>query len=665
MNLIPRHSLLWFFIAQVAVVAPHVARLPWWLLGVWLVCAVWRIQVFRGHWSWPGKLAKSLIVFSVLLGILAWYRNPTALESAAGTVIALFFLKMLECYQRRDVYLLIFVSLFVAAMNFLFDQGLMTSLWVFFSVVLVLVSLISLHESQGTRWHSAIKPAGFLLLQSIPLMLVLFLVFPRIAPIWTVPMPGSGSARTGMSDSLSPGDISQLGRSTELAFRVTFDDEIPSSDQLYWRGLVLDRFDGRSWSADYAGRYKPGSVMPLADAGPIRHYEVLLEPTGNQWLFALDYARSSTDGVISLASGIIASKRPVTNRFRYQVSSSAVQSAALSPLERMTLLKLPDGINPRSRQLAGMIRAQSEDDIGVIDAILRYFREEPFYYSLDVPLLGRDSVDEFLFVSRRGFCEHYASSVAFLLRAAGVPARVVAGYQGAENNGTHVLVHQYDAHAWVEAWVEGRGWIMLDPTTAVAPNRIDLGMSAWVNQGGGRLSDSVMTAWMHSHAVLGRMRLWFDRVDYQWQRWVLGYDAERQADTLVSLLGEITPARVAGLMMAVLGLALGGVLVGLWGREWLHKRDPLTDSYLRFCTALARYGSPREPGEAPGDYASRLASLHPDLAVRVNTITQLYQSLAYRRQSDAQYRSGVRLLHAQVNQFVRELLVADIARPIR
>ena len=314
MKLIPRHSLLWFFIAQIAVVAPHMPRLPWWLLGVWLVCAAWRIQVFRGQWSWPGKLAKSLIVFSVLIGILAWYRNPTALESAAGTVIALFFLKMLECYQRRDVYLLIFVSLFVAAMNFLFEQGLLTALWVIFSVALVLISLVSLHEPQGGRWSSAIRPAGSLLLQAIPLMLVLFLVFPRMAPIWTVPMPGGASARTGMSDSMSPGDISKLGRSAELAFRVTFDGPIPRTTDLYWRGLVLDHFDGRSWVPGYIGRYKATDDIALSGNGQGQHYEVLLEPTGSQWLFALDYAQSNTEGVMTLASGVLASKKPVTSR---------------------------------------------------------------------------------------------------------------------------------------------------------------------------------------------------------------------------------------------------------------------------------------------------------------------------------------------------------------
>ncbi|TNF35467.1 MAG: DUF3488 domain-containing protein [Gammaproteobacteria bacterium] len=656
MNTVPRHSLAWFFIAQAAVLAPHIPRLPWWLMGVWLVCAVWRIQVFRGHWSWPGKLAKSLIVFAVLIGILAWYRNPTALESAAGTIIALFFLKMLECYQRRDVYLLVFVAFFVAAIAFLFDQGLLTSLWVFFSVCLVWVSLVSLHEPQGSSMVttlSAVRPVMGMLLQALPIMLVLFLVFPRLAPMWTVPVPGGGQARTGMSDSMSPGEVSQLARSSELAFRVAFEGQAPDAGQLYWRGLVLNHFDGRTWSPGYVGQFQ-WDAKQVIDANHPYRYEVLMEPTGAQWLFGLGMSQSSTDGVFAMSNGTLVSRRAVTSRLRYQVGSSLVpHTETLSPLERLEALRLPEAVNPQTREWAAGLRDSHADESQRIAAILRYFREQPFYYSLEAPLLGRHSVDEFLFQTRKGFCEHYAGSMAFALRAAGIPARVLVGYQGAESNGEYWLVHQHDAHAWVEAWVGG-SWQRIDPTSAVAPERVERGMRSWLNQSGE--TGFGAAEWMHRYAMLAQVRLLFDRLDYQWQRWVMGYDAERQAATLINLLGEINPARLTVLMLAVFGLAIGGVLLSVWSREWLRKRDPLADAYLRFCTALAREGLPRSAGEAPGDYAARVSEARPDLAAQVQSIHRLYESMAYKALPDEQYQQGVRLLRTQVRRFVRESL---------
>jgi hypothetical protein len=359
----------------------------------------------------------------------------------------------------------------------------------------------------------------------------------------------------------------------------------------------------------------------------------------------------------------LSSKKTVTSRFAYQAESASSGQRVLSAVERSISLQLPKTLNLRTQEWARMLREQSADDERFITNVLTYLREQPFYYSLDAPLLGRDSVDEFLFSTRKGFCEHYASSVAFALRAAGVPARVVVGYLGAEANGDYFLVHQYDAHAWVEAWIEGDGWVMVDPTAAVAPERIERGMSAWVDTGDGVLSGSGANFWARRYPLIGKMRLLFDQVDYQWQRWVMGYDAERQTDTLVNLLGEITPARVAALMMGVLGLALGGVVLSLWGREWLRARDPLTQAYEDFCAALARQGVPRAVGEAAGDYAARAAERRPDLAQRIRSVTTLYESLAYRRHTDAQYHNGIRLLRAEVRRFVRESLFSKA--PVR
>lgn len=635
---IPRQALVWFFLAQAAVIAPHVPRLPWWLLIVWFICAGWRIQVYRGHWSYPGKLLKSVLVFAVVIGILAWYRNPTALESAAGTVIALFFLKLLECYSRRDVYLLTFVAAFVALLAFLFDKRVLVSLWVFASLLVLFASLIALHdvESRLGRYRP-LRMAGALFLQALPLMLILFLVFPRLGPVWRVPLPGGQTAVTGISDSMGPGDITRLGRSAELAFRAGFEGEIPPRSQLYWRVMVLDRFDGRQWTPELDTRF--GSASPDIDkttpapVEPDWRYNIVMESTGRAWLPALGWSRSETDGVQARRDGTLFSRRPVGSTFRYRVQSfrqALPEQDALSPWQRRINLSLPQQGNPQTHAWAQALRAEHADDRALVQAVLRHFNEQPFVYTLQPPALGEHSVDEFLFRTRRGFCEHYASSFTFLMRAVGIPARVVVGYQGAEINPfeDYVMVRQYDAHAWAEVWLEG-GWHRVDPTAAVAPERIEDGMQQSMNSDTAFMADTPLSSWVNRVSWLNNFNLWMDQMDYRWQRWVLDYDSARQWQVMERLLGEVTPMRMLALVGAVAGLALLGVLSSLWGREWWQPRDPVLRDYERFCRLMARQGLPRKPGEGPQDYARRIAEARPAWAVAVQAITDRFVSLSY------------------------------------
>lgn len=665
---VPRQSLAWFFAAQIAVIAPHALRLPWWLLGVWMVCAAWRIQAFRGRWSYPGKMAKTLAVTVVLGGILAWYRNPAALESAVGTVIALFFLKLLECHTRRDVYLLTFVGMFVSGTAFLFDQGMLTALAVFLSMALLLASLLALHDpAQAVGVRGLLRDTGLLLGQALPLMLVLFLVFPRIAPIWSVPVPGGGTAHTGMSDSMSPGDFTRLGRSAEVAFRATFAGPVPAREDLYWRSLVLEDFDGRTWRMheplplDDAARVR-AAVRALEDIDPATelHYDILMEPSDAQWLFSLEHSLSHSDGVISQRDGTLASRTPVTSRFAYQVTSYRTGKVlhALDPAERKASLRLPANINPRTRAWAQSLRSQYPQDADLVQAVLGHFREQPFVYTLEPPALGRHSVDEFLFDSRRGFCEHYAGSTAFLLRAAGIPARVVVGYQGGETNPfrPYLLVHQYDAHAWVETWIAGEGWVRIDPTAMVAPNRIDLGMEASMGQDRGFLADSFTASLWHRNAWLGQVRLWFDQVDYRWQQWVLGYDSDRQVALLTRWLGEISMTRIITLMGSVLALVMGLALVSLWGREWLRPRDPLVQAWQRFCALGERQGLLLQSAETPAQYAQRWAAADPARGAEIRRIAALLGQLAYEPLDEAGRGRGLRELHAALRRLARKNL---------
>jgi protein-glutamine gamma-glutamyltransferase len=312
-----------------------------------------------------------------------------------------------------------------------------------------------------------------------PVALVMFLLFPRVpGPFWALPSR-SAAGLTGLSDEMSPGMISQLIQSDEIAFRVSFEGPEPPQSALYWRGPVLERFDGSTWR-DLERLPQLSPRMQLR--GPSFRYRITLEPHGRAWLLALDFPARWSDRDAMLTNEFqLVSRRPIDSAHALEIESwpEASPEPELSPLLRMRNLQQPEGRNPRSTELAIALRAAAGSDAAFVDAVLRHFREQPFVYTLQPPLLGSvHPVDEFMFRTRRGFCEHYASAFTLMARAAGVPARVVTGYQGGEVNpiSNRLVVRQSDAHAWSEVWLEGRGWTRVDPTGAVAPNRIELSL---------------------------------------------------------------------------------------------------------------------------------------------------------------------------------------------
>jgi protein-glutamine gamma-glutamyltransferase len=473
-----------------------------------------------------------------------------------------------------------------------------------------------------------------LLLQALPLALLLFLLFPRLqGPLWGLPQ--QGAAQTGLSDRMSPGDFGQLTLSDEIAFRVEFSTPPPSPNALYWRGPVLWDFDGRTWQTRFS--VPTTSVRVEALGRPIT-YAITLEPHRQRWLFLLGLPRELPAKVASIETSLgpdlqWLSKTAITQRLRYQIDADLdyrFEADGLSATSRSRTLALPEG-NPQARALAAQwvkqTANQAASEQAIVNQALAHFRNEAFFYSLKPPLLGENSVDDFLFVSRRGFCEHYASAFVVLMRAAGIPARVVTGYQGGELNplGNYWIVRQRDAHAWAEVWLPNLGWTRVDPTAAVAPNRVERGLNAALpanERPAGLLT--LNTNWLMP------LRQGWDLINNQWNQWVLGYNQDRQRE----FLARLNPFLSTWQGMAWGLAAAGGVLLliaSLWAIPRLArvKRDPASQIYTRFCQKLQRHGIVRGDAEGAADFAQRAAQLRPDIAEPIRLITQLYLGLRY------------------------------------
>jgi len=597
--------------------AVHLPHMPAWLgaaLGALMSLRWLQWRTRRGHIP---ALARFALLIALSLAIVASYHTPFGRAPGTALAMGLLVLKLLESERERDARMTVGFSFFILMSALLFTQTLAMSLLVVLALLPGLATLRALQaDAPQRRTLGLFKPAAGLLLASSPLALLAFVFVPRLsAPLWGA--PGADVARTGISDRMSPGDMRDLLIDDSPAMRIGFDDAPPPMSQLYFRGLVLWYFDGRAWSRGVTGIRNQGP-QALTLRGGLTHYEVTLEPTRRRWLFALDVPIQASDGARLGADRTLDRSRPVDETARYEVTSATnyVLAPQIDPALERAALQLPADYDPRAVALARSWRARfGRDDAAIARAALDLFRNGGFAYNLAAPPLGRDSVDDFLFGTKQGYCEHYASAFAFLMRAAGVPARVVAGYHGGYWNGYahYLLVRQSEAHAWDEVWLSGRGWVRVDPTAMVRRT-----LFAGTANGG----SSGETAWW---------LVWSDRFDVVnrlWDRSVIGFDALRQSTMF-------TPFGIPHLEWEELavGLATGiVVMLSLGLLVALHKpsgkpRDALDAAQRRLQEKLGKHGLSRQPQEGPRDFFARcmlaLPGSRPELAALARTYLQL------------------------------------------
>lgn len=642
MNQIPRNSLLLMLVAQSLVILPHVLRLPVWLTMFCVCCGLWRIMVFQGRWSFPGRIIKTLFVLGAFAIVGFGYGTLLGLEPWVGILIVAFALKLLETHQLRDAYTVIVLAYFVALTIFLFEQGIPYAFYVFFTVTVITAALVGLNQSsQNVRPKESLRRSAVITLQAIPLMLILFVLFPRISPLWTVPLE-SNIARTGVSDTMSPGDIARLVQSDELAFRATFEGPLPAYSELYWRGLVLSRFDAGSqtWTQERPGLYGAAlsTQTPVTNwqdnmeylGNPV-DYSIMLEPTNRNWLFSLILPEPIGLAQVGLLRDFrFFSQREIRARLRYDLTSylDYRTDVKLEDFWRYRYTLLPIDDNPATRELAESIWSQSDNRPEVyLSNVLRHYATEGYSYTLKPPLLSGNTIDQFLMDSRQGFCEHFAGSFVYLMRAVGVPARVVVGYQGGEYNdiGNYVAVYQFDAHAWAEVWLEAEGWVRVDPTSVVSPERITRGLESAVEEEDTFLSDVGLSLMkFRSTLWLTELRLQISAINHYWDAWVVGYTPSVQMSLLTRLLGDVDRKTTGVIMIAGFFGALCLIGLVLMLRRSVRRLSPVDREYRRFCSLLARQQLPRRVGEGPTGYAERIAEARPDLAKAVHAVTDAY-----------------------------------------
>lgn len=669
----------WMLIGFFMTTVCHMAYIPLWLSVLSVMTIVCQLPVLRHKIDGKFGLVRTykaiqlIVFFAGLAGIWLSFGQIFGADVSICFLLLCAICKLWESFNRRDGYIVLNLSLFVLASVFLWEQGLLLTLGAVVALLTILFAFIALSDD-GSQGDGRLKTLALIGAPAVPLLIVLFLFFPRIAPLWSVNMAGK-QATTGVSDSMSPGDFASLSKSSELAFRVEFGGDIPARHQLYWRGLVFSQFDGITWRPTDANqsfwRASDNAVPAWASAlqgANAGSYRVILEPTHQQWLFGLDFSRPQPLRGLALTSEYnLRSYRPIDQQFHYVLDyyPDAKMGLVLSQSERQINLQLPSTGNTQSRQLAQTLRAQSHDNPEVIiQSIHRYVLDNQFTYTLSPPPLGDNRIDEFLFGSKAGFCEHYASSFVFLMRAAGFPARVVVGYQGGEHgrDGNSWEVRQMDAHAWAEVWIENEGWVRVDPTTFVSPDRIEDGMMALTNNLGSQMFGSGITSQMayQQFRLLSRLRSYSDQMSYYWQKDVVGFDQNAQKNSLLTWFNITNLARQLQVLFGSVVLLVGAFALVYWykNRKTYHALDlPIVQLSKRF---KKNPSLQQQTGETPLAYLARLTeyakSTHPNQTADIDALfDELYQNYRALRYGKNENAPSARAFARQIAAFKRYL----------
>ena len=623
--------------ALAAALLPHVRHFPFWVTAAVAGAISWRLAAEQRGWALPPRLLRLAAAAAATAAIVAGYRTLNGLDAGTALLAIMAGLKLTETRAPRDHAVLVFIGYFMCVASLLYEQSFVRLAYALFVVWLLTAALARVHRP--VEANTEVRPlrlAARSLALGVPLAAVLFLFVPRIeGRFWAIPSPGAQHT-TGIDDQMSPGDVAELSQSDDPAFRVWFEGDLPDPELRYFRMLVLEEFDGRRWTraSSFADLRQP-DVRP---AGPSFDYRVALEPTEREWLPALDTviewpaeiaARGRAAQLIFFDRRVL-ERRPVTALLTYSLRSAAGAIVMPGGLPRDLLLRdlaLPAGTAPRTRELALRLRTAAGGERAYIDRVLDMFRTQPFVYTLSPPRLGAEPVDEFLFGTREGFCEHYASAFAVLMRAAGVPARVVVGYQGGDFNsyGRYLLVRQSHAHAWNEVWLAGAGWTRVDPTGAVAPERVRRGQLTRELAG-----QDVPGRLYADFAWLRNLRAAWDATRTAWYNGVVGFDPARQARLLNALgIGD------AGWQGMALALGVGFALTALALAAWLaweirpRRREPVQAAWLGLCARLAAAGVARRATEGPVDFGRRAAAGLPALAVPLGRVVEAYVQVRY------------------------------------
>jgi len=626
--------ILWVIATLAIAMTPQFPRMPIPIAVMSLAPLLWRLGAELQDWKpLPNPIRYAATALS-LTALVVSYGSLFGRRASVSLLAAMLALKLLECERIRDARLIVSFSFFLCATQFLFTQGFIMLFYGLATIIVGLIALAQLQRDEAFRTVTEAPPMKIsmvadlafslrLLLLAAPIAVAFFLFFPRWAtPLWGVPETAL-DAKVGLSDSMSPGSIENLFMDDSPALRATFEGALPAPSELYWRGPVFWNYEDNTWTSNFYSRNLSAETLP-DDAHARWRYTVQLEPSERNWLFALDYPTlRPADTHISMDFQL-RRRLPVTQLLQYRMNSNPdyVDTPELKATLRRLALELPENLNPQTREMMDRWRHETPDDKALIQRVLTWFNQEDFHYSMEAPLLGINAVDEFLFDTRSGYCEHYASAFAVMMRMAGIPARVVTGYQGGwySELGSYLLVRQSDAHAWTEVWLPGSGWTRVDPTAAVSPLRVMEG------------SRGALTAprhWLDFNWVRS-VRNGVDLVEQRWNEWVIEFNAQNQARLFSSIgLSYLNPPALVSVLFASLGvlsLFLLPILLKTFGPG---KQDPRRLAWQKFLQRLKRAGFRHKESDGAMELAGAAAAFLPANADEIHHIADLYNRLRY------------------------------------
>ncbi len=615
----------WALLGAGACLLPLLLQLP---LLIAVTIAFSAVAVVAMSWRQPlHGLLRLLLSIALIATVLAMSDFSVGRDTGCALLAAMLAIKPSETFSLRDARSLLGFALFAPFATFLLDQGPLSLALGLTATLLALAALQLLAdvESGDVRRDTApmrrVAGTARLLALGLPLALAAFWLFPRLgSPLWGI--PERAMASTGLSDRMSPGDWMDLMGDDRPALRARFFGQVPSPSQMYWRGPVMWDFDGRTWTQP---RWMPGWTETAVERGPQRwDYEIEMEPTNRRQLVALDLLVSAPSGSELDPDHNLQSLTQLTSVSRWRMQSAPPRryEARLSPQTRQYALQLPPNFNPRTLALARQWRLEAgpSADGAIVTRALDWIRRD-FAYTLETPLPGRNGVDEFLFDQRAGFCQHFSSSFVVLMRGAGIPARVVTGYAGGYRNsvGGYWLVRRSDAHAWAEVWLRGRGWVRVDPTAAVAPERIYDTLDDRRSVAGGLLGGF---AGGRSLIDVGD---WLRR---GWNDFVLGFDANRQQRLLRPFGVDRIDDRTLVLLL-MLALALGLLWMVWFSRRNEREPDPVLRAWHAMARRYRQFGLERFPDEPAGRWVERVAAARPELAGHLRELCDRFSDWRY------------------------------------
>ena len=637
---IPRRPLLWLAAALLFTLPPMFGSLVRWVPCVFLLALAMKFWMEPRGYRLRFATLKLMLAAMGLFAIFASYGSLKGIEPGISLLVVLVSLKVLEAHTAREFQVMVLMGWVLCLCGFFLSQDFVIALCLLTAFALLLVALIQFYRgsSPGAFWPP-LGTTGKILLQAAPLIILLFVLFPRINTGLRVDFRANRFASTGFSDRLSPGSIAALANSSEIAFRAEFPGSTATPPgSMYWRGVVMWHCDGMEWRAPYV----PVSISSR-DRGTRQRFtnntirqRITLAPHGARWMFALDRPFESTPGAILARGDYLWSVQTIRKARRYEVVSSlGAAGKDLTPGERREALEVPPSISPAVRELAQSWTTQNPNPRAIVNSALQFFQAQGFRYSLTPGEYRKNDLEQFLFHRRVGFCEHYAATFATLMRLAGVPARVVVGYLGGEYNdlGHFFLVRQADTHAWCEVCLPDSGWTRVDPTAAVAPGRASLDLHSFLERG---IASGQMEArrggfftQLARSALFTDARLALETLSYEWDTRVLAFDADVQEVLLDSMGLANRGSLVLIIEILIVAIALLVIYFGWMQLRTRSRADRVKALYERFCRKIARLGARRDPWEGPSDFSTRAALLLPNESQRIREISNVYIALRY------------------------------------